>query len=253
MSVLEDQNQIYLKIRDIHKSFGHVNALCGVSLDVRLGEVLAIVGDNGAGKSTLIKVISGVIRPDRGHMVMGGKSYERFTPRLAAQLGISTVYQDLSLVDTMNICENIFLGHEYRRMGFLDETKMRSMTKNLMDRLKILIPDPDAAVGMLSGGQRQCVAVAKAIHHGGKLIIFDEPTAAMGVRETQAVQNLLVNLAREGYGVIVISHNIQQVLKTSRRICIMRQGKVVALKDTHLVDHEKVVSMIINGTEMSTI
>ena len=251
MSALNNQNTVYLRARDLRKTFGHVEALSGVTLDARLGEVLAIVGDNGAGKSTLIKAISGVIKPDGGEMILNGKAYEHLTPRLAAQLGVSTVYQDLSLVDTMSTWENIFLGHEYRRMGFLDEERMRKTAINLLERLEIHIPDPDAAVGMLSGGQRQCVAVVKAIHHGGKLIIFDEPTAAMGVRETQAVQRLLVKMAKEGYGVMVISHNIKQVFETSDRICIMRHGKVLTVADTHMVDYEKVVSMIINGTEMS--
>jgi ABC-type sugar transport system ATPase subunit len=251
--ILENQNRSYLKTRDLRKSFGHINALDGVTIDVRLGEVLAIVGDNGAGKSTLIKMLSGVLRPDSGRMVLNGQSYERLTPRVAAKLGVSTVYQDLSLVDTMNTWENIFLGNEYRRIGFMDEARMREEAIGILERLEINIPDPDVAVRMLSGGQRQCVAVAKAIHQGGRLIIFDEPTAAMGVKETRAVQRLLVKLAKEGYGVLLISHNIRQVFETAQRICIMRHGKVLTVVDTHLVDYEKVVSMIINGMEMDAV
>lgn len=251
--ILENQNRSYLKTRDLRKSFGHINALDGVTIDVRLGEVLAIVGDNGAGKSTLIKMLSGVLRPDSGRMVLNGQSYERLTPRMAVKLGVSTVYQDLSLVDTMNTWENIFLGNEYRRIGFMDEARMREEAIGILERLEINIPDPDVAVRMLSGGQRQCVAVAKAIHQGGRLIIFDEPTAAMGVKETRAVQRLLVKLAKEGYGVLLISHNIRQVFETAQRICIMRHGKVLTVVDTHLVDYEKVVSMIINGMEMDAV
>lgn len=248
---MANQENAYLRVRGLTKTFGHIEALRGISLDICLAEVLAIVGDNGAGKSTLIKALSGVIVPDAGQMILDGKAYERLTPRFAGRCGISAVYQDLSLVNTMNTWENIFLGHEYRRFGFMDEKRMRSEAAGLFAQLEIEIPDSDAPVSLLSGGQRQCVAVAKAIHQGGRLVIFDEPTAAMGVKETQAVQRLLVKLAREGYGVVVISHNIQQVFQISNRICVMRQGAVLAVKDTVAVDSEQVVSMIINGTELN--
>jgi len=248
---MADKGDAYLCVRDLKKSFGHIEALRGVSLDVCLGEALAIVGDNGAGKSTLIKALSGVIVPDSGRIILDAKVFERLTPRLAGRHGISTVYQDLSLVNTMNTWENIFLGHEYRSAGFLDEKRMRNEAVDFLTQLEIEIPDPDKPVCMFSGGQRQCVAVAKAIHQGGKLVIFDEPTAAMGVKETHAVQKLLVKLVKEGYGVIVISHNIHQVLEISNRICVMRHGSVAAIKDTASVNSEQVVSMIINGTELA--
>ncbi len=248
---MEDKNTVYMQAVNLSKSFGHVNALSGVCLEAHLGQILAIVGDNGAGKSTFIKVLSGVIAPDSGHIVLNGKSYERLSPRMARQCGVSTVFQDLSLVNTMNTWENIFLGHEYRCGGFMKEKKMRGETADLLAQLEIRMPDLDSPVGLLSGGQRQCVAVAKAIHQGGKLIVFDEPTAAMGIKETRAVQRLLVKLAKEGYGVIVVSHNIQQVIQISQRLCVMRQGAILTVMDTAAVDSEKIISMIINGMEQN--
>ncbi len=244
-------DSVYMKAVNLNKSFGCINALSGVCLEAALGQILAVVGDNGAGKSTFIKILSGVIPPDSGFIVLNGKTYERLTPRMANQCGVSTVYQDLSLVNTMNTWENIFLGNEYRRSGFMEESRMRREAIGLLEQLEIRIPNPDAAVGTLSGGQRQCVAVAKAIHQGGRLVIFDEPTAAMGVKETQAVQRLLVKLAGEGYGIIVISHNIGQVIEISHRICVMRHGAVLAVTDTAAVDSERVVSMIVNGMEQN--
>ncbi|MGI5824861.1 MAG: ATP-binding cassette domain-containing protein [Bacillota bacterium] len=233
-----------LEVKNIKKSFGHVEALRGVSLKAYAGHVLAVVGDNGAGKSTLIKALSGVLAPDEGEIIIGGSSYHKLTPKLALANGISTVYQDLALVNTQDIVENIFLGHEHRKLGFLNKKRMRKEAVELLVRLGIQIPGYDVLVKDLSGGQRQSIAVARAVHQGGRLLIFDEPTAAMGLKETAAVEDLIKKLVESGFGIIIISHNIPQVFKLSDRICVMRQGSVVDIVDTPSVTTEDIVSMI---------
>ncbi len=246
-----EQLQPFLEVKELKKSFGHIEALKGASLQAKCGEVLAIVGDNGAGKSTLIKTLSGALTPDSGSIIVDGKEYGHLTPKLAGDNGISTVYQDLSLVNTQTVWENIFLGHEYRNFGWLNKKKMRREAAELLNNLNISIHNHEEIVGNLSGGQRQAIAVARAIHHGGKMIILDEPTAAMGLRETAATQQLIKNLAVQGYGVIIISHNIQQVFELSDRICVMRQGQVLALVDTKSVTSDDIVSMIVSGTSLN--
>ena len=241
---MTESNKPLLAVKDIKKSFGHVEALRGVSLEAYAGHVLAIVGDNGAGKSTLIKTLSGVLPPDSGEIIIGDNSYKKLTPKLALANGISTVFQDLSLVNTQDIVENIFLGHEYRKFGWLNKKKMRKETIELLVRLGIQIPGYDVLVRDLSGGQRQSIAVARAVHQGGKLVIFDEPTAAMGLKETAAVEELIKKLADSGLAVIIISHNIPQVFKLSDRVCVMRQGSVVDVVETASVTTEDIVAMI---------
>ena len=234
----------FLKIRDLYKQFGHVQALRGVSVQAYEGEVLAIVGDNGAGKSTLIKILSGVIEPDEGEIEIDGKIYRSLTPRKAINGGVSTVYQDLSLGNTMDVASNLFLGSEITHGGFLKKKKMNEEARKLLDDLDIQIPDVTVPVGNLSGGQRQGVAVARLVHKGGRLLIFDEPTAAMGLNESSAVLKLIKKLAAEGYAVIIISHNLPQVFHISDRICVMRQGKVMRELLTEDTTMDEVVSLI---------
>lgn len=234
----------FLEVHNIVKQFGAVTALDGVILQAGLGEILAIVGDNGAGKSTLIKILSGVLVPDAGTIVIDGKAYAALTPKTALKAGISTVYQDLALADTRDVAANIFLGRELTRWGFLDNRTMQVQAKRLIEELGINIPDVRLPVAVLSGGQRQGAAVARAVHQGGKLFIFDEPTAAMGLHETRTVLNLIKKLAGQGLGVIIISHNLQQVFELSHRICVMRHGKVVAVVKTAETTMEAVVAMI---------
>lgn len=234
----------YLKAIELHKDFGHVQALRGVSVAAYEGEVLAIVGDNGAGKSTLIKILSGVLKPDQGKIVVGDKEYTGLTAREAIEAGMSTVYQDLALGNTMDVTSNLFLGNEHSRFGFLKKKEMKQKAEELLRNLDIRIPDVTVPVGNLSGGQRQGVAVARLVNRGGKVFIFDEPTAAMGLNETNAVLKLIRRLASDGYVVIVISHNMPQVFDISDRICIMRQGRVIGEMKTSETTMDEVVSMI---------
>lgn len=234
----------FLKIRDLYKQFGHVQALRGVSVQAYEGEVLAIVGDNGAGKSTLIKILSGVIEPDEGEIEIDRKIYRSLTPRKAINVGVSTVYQDLALGNTMDVASNLFLGSEITHGGFLKKKKMNEEARKLLDDLDIQIPDVTVPVGNLSGGQRQGVAVARLVHKGGRLLIFDELTAAMGLNESSAVLKLIKKLAAEGYAVIIISHNLPQVFHISDRICVMRQGKVMRELLTEDTTMDEVVSLI---------
>ena len=234
----------FLKVRNIQKQFGHVKALRGVSVQAYQGEVLAIVGDNGAGKSTLIKILSGVLEPDEGEIEIAGKTYRTLTPRKAIDAGVSTVYQDLALGSSMDVAANLFRGREITRGGFLNKKKMIEEAEKLLESLEIQIPDVTVPVGNLSGGQRQGVAVARLVHNGGKLLIFDEPTAAMGLNESNAVLRLIRKLAADGYAVIIISHNLPQVFHISDRICVMRQGQVMKELLTKETTMDEVVSLI---------
>lgn len=241
---MDNKKRPFLETKDIYKSFGHVEALRGVSMNAYKGEVLAIVGDNGAGKSTLIKILSGVLHPDSGTIRIDDKEYQGLTSRKAIEAGVSTVYQDLALGNTMDVASNLFLGRELTKCGFLRKKEMNEEAEKLLKSLDIRIPDVTVPVGNLSGGQRQGVAVARLVHNGGKLLIFDEPTAAMGLNESTAVLRLIQKLAGEGFTVIIISHNLPQVFHISDRICVMRQGKVIKELQTEVTSMDEVVAMI---------
>lgn len=218
-----------IRLRNISKNYGNIRALQNVDLDIFMGQVLAVVGDNGAGKSTLIKVMSGAIKPSQGEIEVAGQVYAGLNPALAISLGISTVYQDLALVDTRDVAANLFLGRELVKFGWwLDKKLMLEKSKQLLRNLNVNIVDPQRMVSQLSGGQRQGIAVARAVNQGGKVIIFDEPTAAMGVNESRQILNLIKDLSEQGYAVIVVSHNLHHVLEISERICVMKQGRLVA-------------------------
>jgi ABC-type sugar transport system ATPase subunit len=226
---MQKQNQEpIIRLRDITKMFGSVIGLDKLDLDIYPEQVLAIVGNNGAGKSTLVKVLSGAYSVDSGEITMNGKTFNGLTPSLSIKEGIVTVYQDLSLVDTRDVASNIFLGREYCFAGFwINREKMKHEAGSILSRLNIEISDMDAIVGELSGGQRQCIAIAKAISQGGKVIILDEPTAALGVRESKAVLDLILELKGQKYTILVVSHNLTHVLSVADRLCFIRHGRVV--------------------------
>jgi ABC-type sugar transport system ATPase subunit len=240
----------FLEVQNIHKEFGNVLALNNVSISASKGEVLAIVGDNGAGKSTLVKILSGALTPDKGKIVVGNRKFSSLTPKTALKAGISTVYQDLALANSRDVAANIFLGRELTKRGFLDNKKMHIEAEKLIDGLEIDIPDVRVPVAVLSGGQRQGVAVARSVYQKGSFFIFDEPTAAMGLVETNAVLKLIKKLANQGYGIIIISHNMAQVFEISNRICVMRHGKIAGLKKTKDTTTEEIVSMITGAGEI---
>jgi simple sugar transport system ATP-binding protein len=221
-----------LQVSGLRKSFGPVEALRGVDLDLHAGEVLAVVGDNGAGKSTLIKHISGVYKADAGEMHLAGALLDINSPREARARGIETVYQDLALADDLSIGANIFLGREPVRrflgvLPYIDDRTIRRETAGLLQRIRSVIPAEARTVARLSGGQRQAVAIARAIYWQAKVVLMDEPTAALAVMERERVIEHARELASHGVGVIYIGHNLTEILKVADRIAVMFRGRTV--------------------------
>jgi D-xylose transport system ATP-binding protein len=218
-----------LRLQGIGKNFGPVHALTGVDLDIPAGQVTALVGDNGAGKSTLIKTISGIWEPSEGHIIWQGKHVNFRTPKDANHAGIATVYQDLALCDNLDIVQNMLLGHEMVKHLLLDEVDMETTaTRTLHDLRVTTVRNIRQPVGSLSGGQRQAVAVAKAVMLDARLVIMDEPTAALGVTQTELVLDLIGRLAKRGIGVLLVSHNLTDVFKVADRIAVLYLGRLVA-------------------------
>ena len=217
-----------LQLRHIGKNFGPVQALTDINFDIPAGQVTALVGDNGAGKSTLIKTIAGIFQPNGGQIIWQGKQVHFHTPRDATDAGIATVYQDLALCDNLDIVQNMMLGHEVLKTGLLDEIDMeRSARKTLADLRVTTVRNIRQPVGSLSGGQRQSVAVAKAVMLDAKLVIMDEPTAALGVKQTALILELIERLAGRGIAVLVISHNLTDVFQVADRIAVLFLGRLV--------------------------
>jgi D-xylose transport system ATP-binding protein len=233
-----------LTLRGISKSYGPVSALRDVDLDVTPGEVVALVGDNGAGKSTLIKVIAGVHRFDGGEMRVEGVSVRPANPADARALGVSVVYQDLALCDNLDVVANIYLGVEGRRGGLLDEISMEESATELLRSLSVRIGSVRSKVADLSGGQRQCLAIARALIGDPKLVVLDEPTAALGVEQTAVVLQTVRRLADQGRGVVVISHNLADVFEIADRIVVLRLGTVADQFVTSETTREAVVAAI---------
>ena len=218
-----------LQLRGACKTFGHVRALQDVDLELRDNEVVALVGDNGAGKSKLVKILSGVEQPDSGEVLVGGQQVRLASPAVAQSLGIATVYQDLALVDPRSVAANIYLGREPRRMGlFVDYPRMYRDAATVLARLRVDIPTVRAQVRQLSGGQRQAVAIARALARDSHIYLFDEPTAALGVEQQANVNRLIEDLKSHGRSVVVISHNLEHVFEVADTIFVLRNGRRVA-------------------------
>jgi ABC-type sugar transport system ATPase subunit len=238
-----------LRLVDIGKSFGPVRVLTRISLDIPLGQVTAVVGDNGAGKSTLIKTISGIYHQDDGQILWQGRQVHLHTPKDATDLGIATVYQDLALCDNLDIVANMFLGREEVRHFQLDEIAMeKAARQTLADLSVVTVRSVRQAVGSLSGGQRQAVAVARAVMRQAKLVILDEPTAALGVTQTRVVLDLIKRLKSQNIAVIVISHNLTDVQSVADRIAVLRLGRLVAVGPASQYDPESIVDLMTTGT-----
>jgi ABC-type sugar transport system ATPase subunit len=233
-----------LEMKGISKAFGHVQALDGVDFEVYPEEVLALVGDNGAGKSTLIKILSGAYQCDDGKILIDGNPTSIRNPHDAQAHGIATVYQDLALVDCRDIASNIYLGREPMRGWRVDKKKMLRDSEEVLRSLKTTLPSASVVVGFLSGGQRQAVAIARAVARSGRMIVMDEPTAALGVEESQKVNNLILDLKASGSSVIVISHNLSHVFSVADRIIVLRHGRRVGSRMKGQTTMEEIVAMI---------
>jgi D-xylose transport system ATP-binding protein len=239
-----------LRLRGIGKSFGPVRALSDIDLDIPPGQVTALVGDNGAGKSTLIKTISGIWEPTAGDMFWRGKPVHFHSPREASDTGIATVYQDLALCDNLDIVQNMLLGHEVRtRTGLLDEITMEQTAKRTLADLRVTtVRNIRQLVGSLSGGQRQSIAVAKAVMLDAKLVIMDEPTAALGVSQTALILELIGRLASRGIAVLVISHNLTDVFEVADRVGVLYLGRLVTSGPISEYTTDSAVHWITTGT-----
>lgn len=241
-----------LEVRNLSKHFGAVLALDDVSMHVAPGEVVALAGDNGAGKTTLIKAISGVYPPSSGEIILGGRAVTFDSPQHARDSGIETIYQDLALADNLSIGANIFLGREpmTKVFGFLpvlDRKKMADAARETMARLDFHVSRLDAPVSNFSGGQRQAVAIGRAVYWDARVLIMDEPTAALGVPEQRKVIELIHTLKAQGRGVIFISHNLQDIFAVSDRIVVLRRGVMAGERRIADTTHDEVVKLMIGG------
>jgi D-xylose transport system ATP-binding protein len=243
-----------LDVREASKSYGAVRALDGVSLTVEAGEVVALLGDNGAGKSTLAKAIGGVHRLDEGEIRFAGRPVVVRSPAEARELGIETLHQDLALFDNLSALANFFIGRERRRprrLGPLGLLDTRAMTREWDERLaemEVRIPGAQREVGVLSGGQRQAVAVLRAVAFASRLVILDEPTAALGVRESRQVLGIVRRLPESGVAVLLISHNLEHVAQVAHRAVVLRQGRLAGEAAPTEDNHEALVAMIVGAS-----
>ncbi|MEU0830332.1 ATP-binding cassette domain-containing protein [Streptomyces sp. NPDC005969] len=238
-----------LALRGVSKRFGAVQVLTDVELEVHAGEVVALVGDNGAGKSTLVKTIAGVHPIDDGVIEWEGSPVQVNKPQDAQRLGIATVYQDLALCDNIDVVGNLYLGRELRRRGILDEVEMERRSRELLNTLSIRIPSVRIPIASLSGGQRQTVAIARSMLGEPKLVILDEPTAALGVEQTAQVLDLVERLRERGHAVILISHNMADVKAVADKVAVLRLGRNNGVFDVKSTSQEEIISAITGATE----
>jgi simple sugar transport system ATP-binding protein len=239
-----------LELDNIGKSYGNVNALRGINIVVRQGEVTCVLGDNGAGKSTLIKIISGLHEYSEGAMKLNGISWVFGSPRAAQAAGIATVYQDLALAPLMSVWRNFFLSNEIRKGLFLDVARMKQIAGDELTKMGIVIPDLDRPVGMLSGGQRQVVAIARAIYFGARVIILDEPTAALGVKASGVVLKYIVKARDAGLGVIFITHNPHHAYLVGNHFVILKLGRVVLDAHRSQLSLDQLTAEMAGGQEL---
>ena len=245
-----------LSVRGAVTRCGGVTALDGIDLDVHGGEVLALLGDNGAGKTTLIKCVSGALRLDSGSISMDGVEVAIHSPRDAQALGIETVYQDLALFDNLSPIDNFYAGRELagpewvpRSLRVLRRRRMRDATEQVLERFQVVLPQLDGTVGLMSGGQRQAVAVSRAAAFASKVVILDEPTAALGVRESRKVLDLIRRLREQGTAVVVVSHAMDHVMEVADRAVVMRRGRKVGEVVPSAETYHEIVSLIVGGAD----
>jgi ABC-type sugar transport system ATPase subunit len=254
MAKMHEERTMVFKMSGIVKRFGGLTALDNVDFAVANGEVMALVGDNGAGKSTLIKTMSGAHTPDEGTIEMEGKEVHFRSPQEAWDSGIATIYQELALAGKMTVVDNIFLGRELKRpilgIPFLDRPAMRKRTDELLSQLDVHVPSIDSWVESMSGGQRQGVAIARALNMDARLIIMDEPTAALAVAEVRKVLDFIKKLRAQGKSVVLISHNVQDVFEVSDRISVMRHGRCIAVRDTATTTPQEIIGLITGAHEV---
>ena len=240
-----------LEARHITRHFGAVVALADASLSLRRHEVLGLVGDNGAGKSTLLKILSGIVAPSSGEILIDGRPVQLKRAQDAMDAGIETVYQDLALVDTMSAYQNVYLGREElsknplkRFLNLVDDKQMRQRARDVLESLQVKIPSINVTVKGMSGGQRQCLAIARALLWGRRIVILDEPTAALGVRETGQVLDVIRELRKQDVSVIIVSHNMQQLMSVADRITVMRLGRSIATRTVKDTQVSEIVGLI---------
>ena len=249
---MTEQNAPLVRMRGICKAYGGVQALKDVDLDIYPGESHALVGDNAAGKSTLIKVLAGAVRKDAGNISFEGREVEISDPRDAKALGVETVYQDRALADNLDVPANVFLGREITRRAplrwFLDNRRMDERARELLGRLKINIPSTRQKVRAMSGGQRQSIAIARCVCFNARVVILDEPTAALGVEETRKVYALIREMRDHGRAVLIISHNMNHVFDNCDRVTVMKTGRAIGSRLLGDTDQNDIVRMIVSGS-----
>jgi simple sugar transport system ATP-binding protein len=243
-----------IELKDVTKSFGRVNALRGISVRIDAGEVHCLLGDNGAGKSTLIKILSGVHKPTQGRYEFEGKSVELTSPREALDMGIATVFQDLAMLPLMSITRNFFLGREPKKkfgpVEVFDSGKASKITNEELSKIGIRIRDPDQAVGTLSGGERQAVAIARAVYFGARVLILDEPTSALGVKEAAVVLKYIVQAKTKGIGVIFITHNVHHAWAVGDTFTVLNRGNSYGTFKKGEMTRERLLQMMAGGEEL---